>query len=279
MEARLAEWEAKNPHASMSERIMAAQRVGDEIKGAIDADKKYNREQVRQLPAPAAEPRNQGPSGTQDAPVPGDKPKQPEAADDQDAIKVIQGRIKALESMGGKVVGKVKVGKAPSNIEMAIRRAAKKHGADEETLKAIAWLESTFDAGAKNPHSSAGGLFQFIDGTAAQYGLKDRFNVDEAADAGARLLIDNGKALNQALGRKPKGGELYLAHQQGAGGAIVLLRQPRMKAVDALQTLKGVSPEDAEERIRLNLPQVMRHRAKDITAGEFARLWTSKIDG
>jgi len=278
MEARLSEWEIKNPKATATDRLMAVERIGEEIRGAIDADKQYNREQVRQLPVPKAEPKNQGTPGTEptDAAPPG---QQQGAAEQDDAVKIIQARIKALDSMGGKLVGKVKVGKGDRAVEGAIAKAAKKHGVDIETLRGIAWLESTFDGNAKNGSSSAGGLFQFIDGTAAQYGLTDKFNVEMSSDAAARLLVDNQKNLTQVLGRKASPGELYLAHQQGSGGAAILLRQPNMKAVDALAKLKGVTPEEAEARIRLNLPPRVRQRAKDITAGEFAKLWTSKLDG
>lgn len=50
-------------------------------------------------------------------------------------------------------------------------------------------------------------------------------------------------------------------------------------SMNALAKLKGVSAEEAAARIRLNLPPKFQHRAKDITAGEFAKLWTSKLDG
>lgn len=284
MEARLAEWEMKNPRATAAARNQAVERIGEEIRGAIDADRQYNREQVRQLPAP--QPEQQKAAAPQKAPAsvaPAEPVEQQDGAatqpEPEDAVKIIQARIKALDSMGGKFIGKVKVGKGSKEIESAIAKAAKKHGVDAETLRGIAWLESTFDGNAKNGNSSAGGLFQFIDTTAAQYKLTDKFNVDESADAAARLLIDNTKALQPVLGRKPTSGELYLAHQQGAGGALILLRQPNMKAVDALSKLKGVSAAEAKERIRLNLPERIRHRANDISAGEFAKLWTSKLDG
>ena len=51
---------------------------------------------------------------------------------------------------------------------------------------------------------------------------------DPAAQNAAvqRLTSDNRTALTQALGREPTAGELYLAHQQGAAGAIKLLSNP-----------------------------------------------------
>jgi hypothetical protein len=42
------------------------------------------------------------------------------------------------------------------------------------------------------------------------------------------LTADNKASLTSALGREPTDAELYLAHQQGAGGAIKLLQNPNM---------------------------------------------------
>ncbi|WP_208442554.1 lytic transglycosylase, partial [Bartonella raoultii] len=66
--------------------------------------------------------------------------------------------------------------------------------------------------------------------TAKQYGLQDRFDPMQAADAMGRLTLDNRNHLSRALGREPTEAELYLAHQQGAGGATRLLRNPHANA-------------------------------------------------
>jgi len=55
-----------------------------------------------------------------------------------------------------------------NEIHDTILKTANKHGLNEETtLKAlrIAWCESNYTGNAQNPYSSAGGVFQFIDGT------------------------------------------------------------------------------------------------------------------
>lgn len=88
----------------------------------------------------------------------------------------------------------------------------------------VAQIESSQNPNAKNPKSSAGGLYQFIDGTAAQYGLRNKFDPVEATSAFTKLALDNKATLTRGLGREPTAGELYLAHQQGAGGALKLLR-------------------------------------------------------
>ncbi|MCF1471199.1 hypothetical protein FS763_04560 [Agrobacterium vitis] len=149
----------------------------------------------------------------------------------------------------------------PENIRGVISEAAARHGVDPDALIDIASVESGFDPNAKNPNSSAGGLFQFVDGTAKQYGLADRFDAAQSADAAARLAKDNSAALKSALGRDPTRGELYLAHQQGAQGAIKLLSNPSARAADVV----------GGEAVSLN------GGADGMTAGEFAAKWTSKF--
>lgn len=145
-------------------------------------------------------------------------------------------------------------------IRSLVSDAAAKYGQDANTLLTIAAIESGGNPNADNPTSSAGGLFQFIDSTAKQYGLKNRNDPMEASDAGARLLRDNRNYLVQKLGREPSPGELYLAHQQGAGGAEKLLTNPDMRAADLV----------GADAVRLN------GGSEDMTAQQFADIWINK---
>lgn len=104
------------------------------------------------------------------------------------------------------------------------------YGLPEGYLSRTAQIESGMNPGAQNPNSSAGGLFQFIDSTASAYGLQDRFDPAQATDAAARLAKDNAASLRKVLGREPTAAELYLAHQQGGGGAAKLLANPPRQA-------------------------------------------------
>lgn len=126
----------------------------------------------------------------------------------------------------------------------------------------VAWIESKGNPLAQNPQSSAKGKYQFIDKTAKAYGLKDPFNEKESDHAFDLLTADNHKALKEGLGREPTQGELYLAHQQGAGGALKLLQHPDEKAVDVV----------GGAHVGLNGGH------KDMTAAQFASKWTSKLD-
>ena len=85
-------------------------------------------------------------------------------------------------------------------------------------------IESRGNPNAVSP-TGATGPFQFTKGTARQYGLPLSSRTDEvaSAQAAARLAADNRGFLAKKLGREPTGAELYLAHQQGAGGAAGLL--------------------------------------------------------
>lgn len=148
------------------------------------------------------------------------------------------------------------------NVQTAIADAATRHGVDANAMSVIAQIESSGNPNAKNPSSSAGGLFQFIDDTAKQYGLQNKFDPVQASDAGARLMKDNAAYLGNILGRAPNVGELYLAHQQGAGGAGKLLANPNARAADIV----------GEKAVRLNGGN------PNMTAGDFANIWMSKAN-
>jgi len=123
-------------------------------------------------------------------------------------------------------------------------------------------VESGRNPNAQNPNSSAGGGFQFLDSTAKAYGLTDKNNLGASARAAGRLAQDNAGQLRAVLGREPTAAELYLAHQQGGGGAAKLLSNPNARAIDIV----GV------EAVRLNGGN------ENMTAGEFANKWLGKFD-
>ncbi|GAA5105511.1 transglycosylase SLT domain-containing protein [Bartonella jaculi] len=120
------------------------------------------------------------------------------------------------------------------NVKHAISQAAQKYGLPESFLERVAMIESNGNPNAKNSKSSAGGLYQFLDSTAKQYQLNDKFDPFQATDAMARLTKDNTRYLATALGREPSEAELYLAHQQGPAGAVKLIKNPKMPASQLL---------------------------------------------
>jgi hypothetical protein len=158
---------------------------------------------------------------------------------------------------GGAVPGNVS---APAPVRDAIAAAAARHGQSPDVMLRIAGIESSMNPAAKNA-SGAAGLFQFMPTTAARYGLSNPYDAAASADAAARLLRDNGNYLRQKLGRDPTAGELYLAHQQGAGGAVSLLKNPAASAVSVVGR-KAV---------------LQNGGAENMTAGQFASLWTRRL--
>lgn len=139
----------------------------------------------------------------------------------------------------------------------------RREGLPEGFLGRTAQIESGGDPSARNPRSSAGGLFQQIDSNARDYGVADRFDPVQSTDGAVRFALDNQRLLRRVLGREPTGGELYLAHQQGGGGASRLLRDPSASAVSVV----------GRDAVRLNGGRL------DMTAGEFANLWIAKYEG
>lgn len=148
-----------------------------------------------------------------------------------------------------------------SDLSALFTDAATRHNVPVEFLQRTAQIESSMNPNARNPRSSAGGLFQFIDSTAQQYGLQNKFDPAQATDAAARLAADNARSLQSTLGRNPTAAELYLAHQQGPAGAAKLLTNPTAPAASLVGakavTLNGGRP--------------------DMTASDFANLWLGKF--
>lgn len=110
---------------------------------------------------------------------------------------------------------------AEVDVEQTIRDSAKASGIDPITLLSIAQVESALDPKAKNPRSSAGGLFQFIDDTwneVAGEGL-DKFDAKANAEAGAEFTKRNIAGLKDSLDRDPTLDEIYMAHFLGLAGA------------------------------------------------------------
>ena len=137
-------------------------------------------------------------------------------------------------------------------------------GVGADYYSKLAKIESNYNPNAQAKSSSAGGLFQFLDGTWNSYGSGSKTGLGgNVADAVASFTKDNYNSLGKALGRTPTYGELYLSHQQGAGGAISLLSNPNASAVDVVGY-------DAV---------VNNGGSADMTAGAFASLWTKKFDG
>lgn len=124
------------------------------------------------------------------------------------------------------------------NVKDDLQDAANRSGVNVGTLARFAQIESSFNANARAGTSSAGGLFQMIDGTwgdtlkkyGGKYGLgmgANKFDPRANALMGAELLKENQRSLQKNVGGNIGDTELYLAHFLGAGGASQFLKAMR----------------------------------------------------
>jgi len=117
-----------------------------------------------------------------------------------------------------------------------LREVEQKYGLPQGYLSRVRQIESRNGQDTYNPKSGAAGDFQFIPSTAKAYNLTDPYDFQQSADAAGRFARDNASVLRSKIGRDPSAGELYLAHQQGAGGATKLLTNPDAPAGQLLGT-------------------------------------------
>jgi hypothetical protein len=88
----------------------------------------------------------------------------------------------------------------------------------------LASAESSGRPDAKNPRSTAKGVYQFIDSTWEQMGGTpgNQYDPKENIELGARFIRQNAETLKRSLGRDPSYGEVYAAHYFGPGVAKML---------------------------------------------------------
>lgn len=148
-----------------------------------------------------------------------------------------------------------------SDVQAYIDAAGAQFGVSSDYLGRVAMIESNGNPLAKARTTSASGLFQFLKGTAGDYGLTNPFDAQASSYAAANLTADNSSFLQKVLGRSASYGELYLAHQQGAKGAAALLSNPGALAASIVG-----------KKAVLN-----NGGSLDMTAADFSSIWTSKF--
>ena len=107
--------------------------------------------------------------------------------------------------------------KMPEEIKQKIIAGSKKYGVTVEHMLAMAAYES-----GGNPYaisfSGASGLYQFIGDTANQYGMTNRFDVDQQIEAQAKKYKHEAQVLKDA-GLPVTLENMYILHNQGEGFA------------------------------------------------------------
>jgi hypothetical protein len=146
------------------------------------------------------------------------------------------------------------------------------------------YTANTFDIeSGGNPNAVTGsnrGLGQFGPQEEREYGINDSNRRDPEVQARALRMEAEGNIprLSAVLGRPPTEGELYLAHQQGPGGAPALLANPD---APAWQAVRRFYPDDQTAKLAIagNIPRTSPLASlpvEAIKAGDFVSLWTSR---
>ena len=152
--------------------------------------------------------------------------------------------IKPVQELGQAQVAYGKV--TGGAMAQAIAGEAARQEVDPSTALTI-W---SAEGGVTNPAtpnargSPALGIFQFMPDTWADMGGTDRNRTDinSQIQLGIALTKQNSDALKKDLGRQPQPWEVYLAHQQGIGGATALLHaDPSANAGDVVGNPKAIT--------------------------------------
>jgi hypothetical protein len=113
----------------------------------------------------------------------------------------------------------------------------------EGYLAKVRTSESGGDANAKNPKSSASGLYQFTKSTweGLGYNWNDRFNVGLQNQAMAKLTNNNSNYLKSKLGIAPTDVDLYGAHFLGPQGYASVYNKPDNTPLSSVLTQGAMS--------------------------------------
>lgn len=150
-----------------------------------------------------------------------------------------------------------------------IRTDAAAAGVPATTALAIAHMESGINPDARNPKSSAAGLFQLLDSSRQQYaGSPDVGDVAAQSKAGVAYIADSYKALRSGLGREPAPHEVYMAHLFGQAGAQAVLRAGDGERI--LDVVRRYDPRNANDIVANN-------GMSGMTVAQVKDKWQAKI--
>lgn len=156
----------------------------------------------------------------------------------------------------------------PSNAK-SIARKAQQEGVNPSVALTISHIETggRFNHTAKNPTSSAHGLFQILDKTWKGQGGGDRYSVDEQIKQGLKHIKNANASMRKSLGREPVEHEQYLGHLLGPGGAAAVLKaDPNAKLIDVVRKYDSKNANDI----------VNNNGMSGLTVGQAIGKWRNK---
>lgn len=156
----------------------------------------------------------------------------------------------------------------PTNAK-TIARKAQQEGIPPSVALTIAHIETggRFSHTAKNPTSSAHGLFQVLDKTWKNLGGGDRNNIDEQIRIGFKHMKQAESHIKKQIGRDLQPHEHYLGHLLGPGGAVAVLRaDPNANLIDVV---RGYDAKNANAIVKNNGMEGM-------TVGQAIDKWRGK---
>lgn len=156
----------------------------------------------------------------------------------------------------------------PANAKQ-IALKAQQEGINPSVALTIAHIETggTFSHTAKNPTSSAYGVYQVVDKTWKNLGGKDKNNLDEQIRIGLKHIKQADAYMRKQLGREPVDSEQYLGHLLGPAGAVKVLKaDPNTPLIDVVRSYDA---KNAEVIVKNN-------GMSDMTAGEAINKWRGK---
>lgn len=156
----------------------------------------------------------------------------------------------------------------PTNAK-TIARKAQQAGIPPNVALTIAHIETggTFSHTAKNPTSTAHGLYQVLDKSWKNLGGGDRSNIDEQIRVGFKHMKQAESHIKKSIGRELQPHEHYLGHLLGPGGASAVLKaDPNAKLIDVV---RKYDPKNANAIVKNNAMEGM-------TVGQAIGKWRNK---
>jgi hypothetical protein len=159
----------------------------------------------------------------------------------------------------------------PSNAK-AIARKAQQEGINPSVALTISHIETggNFNHTAKNPTSSAYGLFQVLNDSWKNLGGGDKNSVDEQIRIGLKHIKQANASMRKSLGRDPVAHEQYLGHLLGpAGASKVLKADTNAKLIDVVRQYDSK-----------NANAIVKNNGMDgLTVGQAIDKWRTKWNG